>query len=234
MAGTRLDGVTGVDDEIHEDPLEALEIETDAREPGLDLELQLDRVAGDAVEHAVEPSEGEGEIDGRVAARSLATVGEHLFDESCAADGSAPDLLERLSGGRVERALGPARQLELEQIRVADDHRQHVVQIVGRRARDAAEGSEALVVRPFGPQRHELPNEAIALEKARQQARRRFDRAIEIRRGRRGEKGSVEGDQRERSSVRAGTGNLQRRVDPRPAGRRGGARDGPEMAAREG
>ena len=223
-----------VGDEVQDDPLEALAVEADGREPGLDALTHRDPLAGHPPGHPVEASESVREIDPRFALRfalrfvrgSRAPEGEHFFHEHRTPFDRSPDLVE------LTLARGRTRQLELEQIRITENRRQHIVEIVGRRARHPPEGREPLAASPLAPQRRQLALEPVAFEIARHESGRGLGPLGEIPRRAGSEEGTVEADHGEHA-LGTGARNLERRGEAGPTGRRREARGGRHSAEAE-
>ncbi len=179
--------VAGVDREVHQDLLDLVRIGLDRPQVRAGHRQQLDVLADQAAQHAVQVQRQLAEVDDPRLDDLLAGEGEQTVREVRGALRRLADLPQL----RLQRMRGA--EPGVDQIRVAEDHRQHVVDVVRDAAGQAADALELLHLRQLlfqpAPLRHVLlrlrqrrpqlggPLGDAILELVARGAQRRLDRA---------------------------------------------------------
>ena len=140
--------VAGVDGTVHQHLLELTGVANDRPQGGVQPRVDRDVFADGAREHTKDVGHHLVEIEGGGMQHLLPAEGQQLPREPCRAIRRSPDL-EQLAVYR----LVPADLIE-NQVAVADDGREHVVEVVGDAARESADGLHLLglpelVFQPF-------------------------------------------------------------------------------------
>ena len=163
-------GVAGIDGEIDERGLELRRVDLDEPEPVLGLEIDLDALAERALQELDHPGHEVLQVDDAGLKRLPAREGEEAVGEI----GAALRALDR-------EAHAPSRLLVAvergaEEIEVADDDAQHVVEVVRDAAGEPADGLELrgvqqalLELAPLGDVEHGAEDLAAAAAFARRQ-----------------------------------------------------------------
>ena len=125
--------VAGVDGQVHQHLLDLRRVDADAPEGGVEPRHDLDVLAEERPQHARGVRDEGVEVDDLRLQHLLAAEGEELAHEARGPLGGAHDVLH-LAQARVVRVEAPAQQLA-----VAHDHREQVVEVVGDAAREPAD-----------------------------------------------------------------------------------------------
>ena len=134
-----IDGIAGVDHEIEEDLLEMGAMKVRWRGVGLKVEVELDFVADEAIEHRFQVSQKGVDIHAGTILVGIAAVGEELFDEIAGVIAGLMDLEQVGIDGVI---VG---QLIEHQFGVADDEGQQVVEVMSNPVGEPAQGLHAVV-----------------------------------------------------------------------------------------
>ncbi len=143
-------GVAGVDDEVHDHLLELALVDADRGEVGTLLDLQRHLVGQQPVQQVRELGERVLEVDDRGPQRLLAREGEELADEGGGAVGVLADLHQ------VAVLLVGDVVAHQQQVAVAVDRGQEVVEVVGDAAGELADRLHLLALDELGLEGLEL------------------------------------------------------------------------------
>ena len=131
-------GIAGVDGEVQEHLVNLRRISTNRSQLRCQDRGELDLLSDQPAQHLVRVGDDLVQAQGPRLDRLPAAEGQELAGEVAGALGRAADLLEILAVGTV------GREVEQHQIRVAENRRQDVVEVVGHAAGQGAEGVHLL------------------------------------------------------------------------------------------